>query len=238
VHGGSGYSDSKIHGIRRNSMRGGVYNNDLLYAYEMETERWRRQQIEARIAAARREQMKVKIIREQARKIEEQVHQRREAEKRRLAEERVRILNEMKEQQRREQERRSGAIVDAWKRYDSRWTALLAPSSGTATSQSPATLRFKDIPWPVVRPPLNVSQIEPASIGLFLLSPHHSRGLSTKDRLRNAQLRWHPDRFRRILRRVVEQDKAAVEEGVGIVSRCLNDLMSREQSISRQVCNA
>lgn len=50
-----------------------------------------------------------------------------------------------------------------------------------------------------------------------------------KDRVRSALRRWHPDRFGRILAKVRDEDKARVEEGVGLVVRCLNDLLERAE---------
>jgi len=49
-----------------------------------------------------------------------------------------------------------------------------------------------------------------------------------KERIKSALRRWHPDRFGRVLGRVDEKDKEAVERGVGIVARCLNDLLAQE----------
>ncbi|KAI0812362.1 hypothetical protein BC629DRAFT_1472366 [Irpex lacteus] len=62
---------------------------------------------------------------------------------------------------------------------------------------------------------------------MFILSSQHSEGLSMKDRVKSALRRWHPDRFGRILARVSDEDKGKVEEGAGIVARCLSNLLER-----------
>jgi hypothetical protein len=91
-------------------------------------------------------------------------------------------------------------------------------------------LRFKSIPWPTTVPPRSVADITPAAIAKFIFSPAHSGGMGRKERIKCALRRWHPDRFGRVLGRVDEKDKEAVERGVGIVARCLNDLLAQEKN--------
>ncbi len=110
---------------------------------------------------------------------------------------------------------------EAWKAYERRWTTIAGDPSGSP-------LRFKSIPWPTTVPPKNVADITPVAITKFILSPAHSEGMARKERIKSALRRWHPDRFGRVLGRVDEKDKEAVERGVGIVARCLNDLLAQE----------
>ena len=108
-----------------------------------------------------------------------------------------------------------------------------------------ASLTFERIPWPVanleeaIPPPLGGRRtrrtsraldelLRPEAIREFLLSPAHSPEVSSKDRIRTALRRWHPDKFARLLGLVVESDKDAVADGVGIVVRCLNEMLERE----------
>jgi len=70
--------------------------------------------------------------------------------------------------------------------------------------------------------------LRPEAIREFLLSPAHSPEVSSKDRIRAALRRWHPDKFARVLGLVVESDKDDVADGVGIVVRCLNEMLERE----------
>ena len=61
---------------------------------------------------------------------------------------------------------------------------------------------------------------------MFVLSPLHP-GERRREKVRNALRRWHPDRFGRLSPRLKEEDREAIEEGMGTVARCLNDLLER-----------
>jgi hypothetical protein len=108
---------------------------------------------------------------------------------------------------------------EAWKVYERRW-ATVASEGGQ--------LKFKSIPWPTTVQPGSVQEITPDAITKFIFSSAHSEGMSRKERVKNALRRWHPDRFGRMLSRVDEKDKRAVERGVGIVARRLNELLAQE----------
>lgn len=176
-------------------------------------------------ARVRQETMFTKLAFDDA--IEEELRriqaQRREADRHRAAYERRKAAEEREMHRRREAERarREEEERAAWDRYESRWNELL---SSEASSEP---LTFESIPWPLTSPPRNVEDLRSARITMFILSSQHSRGQSMKDRVRHALRRWHPDRFGRILARVREEDRAMVEEGVGIVARCLNGLLER-----------
>jgi hypothetical protein len=130
------------------------------------------------------------------------------------AEEQKTRAEKQKQAERRSQE-------EAWKAYERRWTAI-------AGDHGRSPLRFKSIPWPTTVPPRNVGDITPVAIAKFIFSSAHSEGMPRKERIRSALRRWHPDRFGRVLGRVNERDKEAVERGAGIVARCLNDLLAQE----------
>jgi hypothetical protein len=139
-----------------------------------------------------------------------------------------------------ERTRRAREIASAWSSYEARWSLL--------SQRQPlgAPLTFERIPWPVAaadavpQPPpdgrtrrrrrtaLVEELLRPEAIREFLLSPAHSPEVSSKDRIRAALRRWHPDKFARVLGQVVESDKGVVAEGMGIVVRCLNDMLERE----------
>ncbi|KAF4599793.1 hypothetical protein EYR40_006895 [Pleurotus pulmonarius] len=200
---------------------------EVLCAYEIEADRWMREQEQARRLAMERERIKNRVLQEEyiRREAAHQRQRQKEAEKRlRMEEDRSRRLAALREQERKERAQADKATVDAWSEYEERWKALASQTD---------SLTFASIPWPVVSPPRTPAGITSAAIVLFLYSPLHSSGQSRKDRIRHAQLRWHPDRFRKVLERVAETDREAVEEGVGIVARCLNDLMAREAVASR-----
>jgi hypothetical protein len=128
---------------------------------------------------------------------------------------------EQKQMERRSQE-------EAWKAYERRWATTIAIAGDHGGASPP--LRFKSIPWPTTVPPKSVADITPAAIAKFIFSPAHSEGIGRKERIKCALRRWHPDRFGRVLGRVDEKDKEAVERGVGIVARCLNDLLAQEKN--------
>lgn len=157
---------------------------------------------------------------------------RQEAENYRMASDRRKAQDIEKERRRRDLERqraraaRDEAEKEAWRQYEESWTAL-SPSVEASTEP----LTFKTIPWPTFSPPSTVEDITPARVATFFLSPNHSEGQARKERIKNALRRWHPDRFGRLLARVAEEDKPAVEEGVGTVARCLNSLMERESKL-------
>ncbi|KAK2463215.1 hypothetical protein APHAL10511_004870 [Amanita phalloides] len=184
----------------------------VAYAHELEGEEWKRREAEIRRKVMQREADRTRIVQEQLRRAEERIRQRREAERQRSLEERTRACLERREHEKRKEK----AILDAWTGYETRWAAMQG-------SRDPLT--FLSIPWPVLSAPDQPESMELADIASFLLSPAHSQAQTRRERIRAAQLRWHPDRFRRYMGRVAETDKAAVEEGVGIVARCLNDLV-------------
>ncbi|EUC67639.1 tyrosine kinase domain protein [Rhizoctonia solani AG-3 Rhs1AP] len=95
-----------------------------------------------------------------------------------------------------------------WELYNQRWSALSATSSNEQ-------IGFRDIPWPVLRPPTGPESITLQTISAFVLSPGYSADNSRKGRLRDAMLQWDPDRFeRRWMSRVVQDERSQVEEAV------------------------
>ncbi|KAH8078032.1 hypothetical protein BXZ70DRAFT_688017 [Cristinia sonorae] len=161
---------------------------------------------------------------------------REEVESYRVAYDRRKAQEAEKERARREQERqrlkaaRDEAEKEAWRRYEEGWNAL----NPTSSSETTTPLTFNTIPWPLVSPPSKLDDITAARVAMFLLSSNHSDGLSRKERMKNALRRWHPDRFGRILARVIDEEKKDVEEGAGIIVRCLNNLMERESRMIAQ----
>jgi len=188
---------------------------ELIYVYEVEAEQWMKHEERTRRVAHEREKTRLRI-QEELRRIEARYQQQREAE-RTAQESRRREQSETRDKDRRD---RARLIVEAWIKYESRWSSL-----STTTEE----LDFRTLPWPLVLPPKSTDDITQEAIVAFLYSHNHSQDQSRKERIRNAQLRWHPDRFRRFLGRVSETDKAAVEEGVGIVARVLNELTEKEK---------
>lgn len=161
---------------------------------------------------------------------------RREAERCRLAFEKRRAQEEARaaclQREQQQQQQRMRALRDeryraAWSAYEERWAELTANDSSSSSPLS-FDLTFDSIPWPLFSSPGSVADITPEDITAFILSPLHSIAQSRKDRIKMALRRWHPDRFGRLLARVLEVDKEKVEEAVGIIARCLNHLLERE----------
>jgi hypothetical protein len=83
----------------------------------------------------------------------------------------------------------------------------------------------------MVATPRCTEHLDNKAIANFFLSPSHSQGKDGKDRLRSALLRWHPDRFEsRWLPKCAEDERAEIQSGVGFVVRCLNELMSAQNT--------
>ncbi|KAH9856787.1 hypothetical protein C2E23DRAFT_882096 [Lenzites betulinus] len=139
---------------------------------------------------------------------------------------------------RRRSEKERVRAVEAREMYDARWKELLA----TGNAASAETLRFGDVPWPVMPPPpkreeravVVVEDLTAEAITAFLVPPSETPvptddGASKKERkekLRETMLRFHPDKFEgRVMRMVCASDKELVKEAVGIVARTLNTLM-------------
>jgi hypothetical protein len=187
---------------------------ELIYVYGVETDLWIRQEERERRLAQEREKARARI-QDELRRIEARSWQKREAEKREREEARRKAVDERREREARDRAKLEKLILKAWANYESRWSSL---------ASSKEELDFKTVPWPVIVPPRNTGDITRDAVVAFLFSGLHSQTQTRKERIRAAQLRWHPDRFRRFLGRVPENDKAAVEEGVGIVARSLNEL--------------
>jgi len=200
------------HGVRRTAEKrpreAGPAGRDL-----DETMAWLRDRLRAAELYAERNQLQEEFDKMEAR-WQERIgrEERRRRQEHQWAEEQRARAERQKRLERRSQE-------EAWKAYERRWTTI-ASGSGQ--------LNFKSIPWPTTLPPRNVGEITPDAISKFIFSPVHSEGTSRKERIKNALRRWHPDRFGRVLNRVDEKDKGAVERGVGIVARCLNELLAQE----------
>ncbi|KAH9176570.1 hypothetical protein EDB89DRAFT_1938734, partial [Lactarius sanguifluus] len=170
---------------------------------------WLRERLRAAQRDAERSQLQEEFDKMEARWKREEGRQRRRQECHRAGEQRGR------------EERTESGGSEAWKAYERQWAAIVI-----GKDDSPLT--FRSVPWPMTLPPRSAREVTSEAVAKFILSHAHSEGVSRKDRIKSALRRWHPDRFGRILDRVDVKDRAAVERGVGIVARCLNDLLARE----------
>ncbi|KIJ51872.1 hypothetical protein M422DRAFT_776445 [Sphaerobolus stellatus SS14] len=150
---------------------------------------------------------------------------------------RQRRIQEMREEAQklailwREREKREHA--EGWKKYQEGWSFL--------SSRKPGVLKLDDIPWPITQVFVsypnakgqgNLDKVfSKESISLFIFSSHHSSDKPKKQRLHEALLRYHPDRFEaRWLTRVSGErnEQECVREIVGLVARALGELLREE----------
>jgi len=118
-------------------------------------------------------------------------------------------------------------MTHAWQNYSASWNTL---NSNPPTSP---TLHFRSIPWPVQHPPTSLEQLTADAISEFVLSPLHSHGKNRKQRIREALLVFHPDRFDKWIRLVRnERDRQLVHEAAGSVVRILNALLEAEEGVA------
>ncbi|EIW80386.1 hypothetical protein CONPUDRAFT_137619 [Coniophora puteana RWD-64-598 SS2] len=124
--------------------------------------------------------------------------------------------------------------------YERCWARLLHKDQ----AEPAKLLSFSDVPWPIFPSfpsskskeepvPITMEHLTPSAIAAFILpqlddestSPQE-RDRSRKDALRDAMLRFHPDKFEgRVLRQVVEADQDPVREAVGVIVRAVRGLM-------------
>ncbi|KAG8896774.1 hypothetical protein FRB99_008654 [Tulasnella sp. 403] len=154
--------------------------------------------------------------------------QRRERDKAIHAETKRLEREEQARRRRREEERKEKKFVDGWREFGERWT-ILQKASATSTL-SPGSLHFQDLPWPIFPPPASPDDITTHGIATFLLSTKHSSDRPKKQRLRDASLLYHPDRFEtKFLSAVREKDRERVKDAAGRVIRGLNALAEEER---------
>jgi hypothetical protein len=154
----------------------------------------------------------------------------RTAETRRLAREQ----DTGREQRRVERQLRAAELARS--AYEARWAALAAGTGGASSGPAHADLAFADVPWPVLPAsagaPVCLADLTPEALARFLLPPPDADADAAeqedarKRRLREAMLRYHPDKFEvRVLGRVREDAREEVKEGVGRVVRGVTELM-------------
>lgn len=149
---------------------------------------------------------------------------------------------EEEERRKRRSAREQLRAVEMRELYETRWKALLVPST-PATPNEP-TLGLADIPWPVYqafgdknhgRSSFRVDDLTVDAVSTFLLpssidddkDPDVSRK-DRRERLRDGMLRFHPDKFEgRVMPRVRADEQDVVREAVGVVARALNTLMAQ-----------
>ncbi|KIJ39062.1 hypothetical protein M422DRAFT_210577 [Sphaerobolus stellatus SS14] len=112
---------------------------------------------------------------------------------------------------------------EAWEYYEARWRIVTAPDSAEML------FGFRDIPWPLFEVPDGIEGLSKEGIEGFLTEglEKEEEGKTRKEKIREALLKWHPDKFEgKMGGRLNRKEKEMILEGVGIVARCLNDMMA------------
>lgn len=134
-----------------------------------------------------------------------------------------------------EREREEEALA-AWMEYEDRWRASLSiradHSKNTSSDQAECGggeegIGFRDIAWPVAKPPEDPEGLIVGAVREFVLAPLRGKDVSPskkRDRIRRLLLRYHPDKTSFLLSRVAEKEKDRVLEGINNVFMSLKYL--------------
>jgi len=124
------------------------------------------------------------------------------------------------------------AYLRAWEEFEKNWERLaLSIRPVKSFIFRKISFSFSEVPWPILRGndvALGLNDLTGPAITAFLLHPLKEPTKSRKEKLREAMLRYHPDKFGRFMHRVVPEDRQRVLDGVGIITKCLTDLMNAE----------
>jgi len=153
--------------------------------------------------------------------VEEQQRREREREERKAQEKRQRRNQARLEEENRRatRERETRKASETFEQYLSSWAAL------TSNPSSQRVITFKDIPWPMNPPPRSASDVTGDTISSFLPSESHSVNRPRKQRIRDALLIYHPDRFDKWVSMIADDaEKAKAREVAGEIVRILNSL--------------
>jgi len=139
------------------------------------------------------------------------------------------------ERKRKRQEKESRRRRQSVQVYHDRWQKLLSAQPDGSVRQ----IGFNDIPWPVFSSPsvdsgVSLEDLSKDAISTFLFTSISTLGpqpdndkKDKREKLREAFLRFHPDKFEsRLMHRVYEVEQEKVRMGMAAVVRTLNDLMS------------
>lgn len=172
-----------------------------------------RRQAEAK-AAKEAEEARLK---EEARKAEEEERRRAREQYEReaaAAEERKRAEEAYREWEREERlkREREARILARWRLYE--------------VPHIQGELTFKNIVWPVLVQPVDLSGLTRGAVDYFLFSEAHSKTRNTDQRMRDALKRWHPDKLALLESRVKPSDWLLIQQAFNDITVHLNALKS------------
>ncbi|KAG6909001.1 hypothetical protein DXG01_002387 [Tephrocybe rancida] len=117
-------------------------------------------------------------------------------------------------------------VASVIERHERQWSALFSIG---------ITLRWESLPWPMFTPPESPNNITLFAVSAYVLSsllPEELNAKPRKDRIKDLIKKWHPDRFEtKCLPRVAEGDREKVKEGMKVVLRLLDDMLTTENTI-------
>lgn len=148
--------------------------------------------------------------------------------------------------------------AEAWNSYRRLWDVLIATAAEAAAATSSAAdastntenpspsqidddademiparppLTFTELPWPTYPPPTNIDELTKDGVSSFLLATDHSADKTRKQRIREALLAYHPDRYvGRYMPAIDPTHRALVQEAVVKVTIVLNALAEDDVS--------
>lgn len=129
-------------------------------------------------------------------------------------------------ERRKQNPRRGMLIAAAFETYSETWDNLILRAN---QDQIQPHLTFSTFPWPVLRLSNDPPFSEPTELTMdevreFVLSPFHSTDKSKESRIREAYVRFHPDKNSRWLGFVLENEREKTKRGMDRVSWCLGNL--------------
>lgn len=173
--------------------------------------------------------------------VDAETQREREREQRRERDRRARDEIEREEKEREVKRRRireekeKRRKQDAYRDYKTRWDHLTRTAASIASSSSSSSslnlLPLTSLPWPTFLPLSTVDDLTKDSISSFLLASDHidARDKTRKQRIREALLAYHPDRYvGRYLMAIEEGERDRVRELVVRITTLLNALAEDE----------
>ena len=121
-------------------------------------------------------------------------------------------------------------LLAYWQFYNEAWKSFL----GNETSPLTGTLSYLNVPWPVVPPPNLLCSspddvkvlLSEKAIADFIFAPAILGSTTTKKRLQEVVLRFHPDKFSRWQHWIADTDVEAVRDLCNATTNHLNALKS------------
>ncbi|RHZ86721.1 hypothetical protein Glove_46g95 [Diversispora epigaea] len=144
---------------------------------------------------------------------EEKLRKREKERQKRKAESRAKAEKEEKERERREKRYRNQLNQERRDEYFKKWNEF--------DIKGDSIIKFQDIPWPIK----DITKLTRKNVEEFLLFGINDH-LEIKSLLRNEQIRFHPDRWQRFIKRIpTDKQREKIMNTVTEISRAINVLV-------------